>query len=148
MLWVTAKLDPLLYVGCVYLTILYQRTPGFVCLGIHSLQFGRPDIRVPAWGGFQHQQTQDHMGDPAFHMLEGQLVRATRIGIFYKHISITILDIIFYLKHDISETGICLRLQAKPKKLSPIRRASLSQGTSNNTNRINKVKTTQTTSKS
>jgi hypothetical protein len=44
--------------------------------------------------------------------------------------TITILDIIhrpvFYLKHDVSETEICLRLQMEPSQLDPIDRASLS----------------------
>jgi hypothetical protein len=43
--------------------------------------------------------------------------------------TIIILDIIhrpvFYLKHDVSETGFCLRLQGEPAQFGPINRASL-----------------------
>jgi hypothetical protein len=51
-----------------------------------------------------------------------ELATATRgrVQLVY-NITITILDIIyrpvFYLKHDVSETGFCLRLQVKPIQL-------------------------------
>jgi hypothetical protein len=42
---------------------------------------------------------------------------------------ITIVDIIhhpvFHLKHDVSETWFCLRLQVEPTKLGPIEKACL-----------------------
>jgi hypothetical protein len=48
---------------------------------------------------------------------------------WYINITITILDIIhrpvFYLRHDVSETGFYLRLQVKPTQLSSIDRGSL-----------------------
>jgi hypothetical protein len=48
---------------------------------------------------------------------------------WYINITITILDIIrladFYLKHDVSETGFCFRLQVEPTQMGPIGRASL-----------------------
>jgi hypothetical protein len=46
----------------------------------------------------------------------------------YINIIIKILDIIhnnvFYLKHKVSETGFCLRLQVEPTQLGPIERGS------------------------
>jgi hypothetical protein len=47
----------------------------------------------------------------------------------YKYtLTITILDNIhrpvFYLKHNVSEIGFCLRFQVEPTQLSPIDRAS------------------------
>jgi hypothetical protein len=42
--------------------------------------------------------------------------------VVYINITITILDIIFYFKHDVSETGFCLHLQVKPTQLGPIDR--------------------------
>jgi hypothetical protein len=49
------------------------------------------------------------------------------------NVTITILDVIqrpvFYLKHDVSETEFCLRLQAEPTLLGPIDRASLAAET-------------------
>jgi hypothetical protein len=43
---------------------------------------------------------------------------------YFAPVTITILDIIhhpvFDLKHDVSKTGFCLRLQAGPTQLSPI----------------------------
>jgi hypothetical protein len=48
---------------------------------------------------------------------------------WYINITITILDImhrpVFYLKHDVSETGFCLRLQVEPTQLCAIAKASL-----------------------
>jgi hypothetical protein len=48
---------------------------------------------------------------------------------WYINIIITVLDIIhhpvFYLKHDVLETGLCLCLQAEPSQLNPIDRPSL-----------------------
>jgi hypothetical protein len=45
------------------------------------------------------------------------------------NITITIVDIIhrpaFYLKHDVSDTGFCLRLQVEPTHVGPIDRASV-----------------------
>jgi hypothetical protein len=32
---------------------------------------------------------------------------------------------VFYLKHDISETGFCLRFQVEPTQLGPVDTASL-----------------------
>jgi hypothetical protein len=53
---------------------------------------------------------------------------STGLWRWYINITITILDIIhrpvFYLKYDISETGICLRLQVEPTQLGPIDGAS------------------------
>jgi hypothetical protein len=43
--------------------------------------------------------------------------------------TLTVLDIIhhpvFYLKHDVSETGSCLHLQVEPTQVRPVNRASL-----------------------
>jgi hypothetical protein len=53
------------------------------------------------------------------------------IGLWRRYINITIriLDIIhrpvLYLKHDVSETGFCLRLQVEITQVGPIERASL-----------------------
>jgi hypothetical protein len=48
---------------------------------------------------------------------------------WYINITIPIQDIVnrpvFYLKHNISETGVCLRLQVEPTQLSSIYRSSL-----------------------
>jgi hypothetical protein len=48
---------------------------------------------------------------------------------WYIDITITILDIIhrpvFYLKHDVSETGLCLRIQVEPTQLDSVRRQRL-----------------------
>jgi hypothetical protein len=48
---------------------------------------------------------------------------------WYINITITILDIIqrpaFYLKHDVSETDFCLRLEAKPTQKDSTEWASL-----------------------
>jgi hypothetical protein len=45
------------------------------------------------------------------------------------NITVTILDIIhrpvFYIKHDVSDTGFCLRLQAKPTQMGPIELVSV-----------------------
>jgi hypothetical protein len=56
--------------------------------------------------------------------------------------TLTILDIIrrpvFYLKHNVSETGFCLRLQMRPTKFGSNDKRdsySLSSYTSNNTDR-------------
>jgi hypothetical protein len=50
---------------------------------------------------------------------------------WYINITITILDIIhrlvFYLKHDVSEAGFCLRLQTEPTQMGLIEEPSLSQ---------------------
>jgi hypothetical protein len=47
---------------------------------------------------------------------------------------VTTLDVIhrpvFYLKHDVSETGFCLRLLVEPPQLGPIDRANLCLRTS------------------
>jgi hypothetical protein len=69
------------------------------------------------------------------------------------HITITILDIIhrpvFYLKHGVSETEFCLQHQVERTQVAPIDRARLClPDTSNNTNRIYKANTTQTTNES
>jgi hypothetical protein len=49
---------------------------------------------------------------------------------WYINITVTIVDIIlrpvFYLKHYVSQTGFCLRLQVEPTQLVPKDRASLS----------------------
>jgi hypothetical protein len=54
---------------------------------------------------------------------------STGLWRWYINITITILDIIhrpvFYLKLNVSETGICLRLQVESTQFSPIDRASL-----------------------
>jgi hypothetical protein len=46
---------------------------------------------------------------------------------WYINITITILNTInrpvFYLKHDVSETGVCLCLQAELAQIGPIERA-------------------------
>jgi hypothetical protein len=43
---------------------------------------------------------------------------------WYINITVTISDInhrpVIYLKHDVSETGFCLRIQAEPTQLSPV----------------------------
>jgi hypothetical protein len=48
---------------------------------------------------------------------------------WYINVTITFLDSIhrpvFYLKHDVSEIGFCLRLQVEPTELGQIDRASL-----------------------
>jgi hypothetical protein len=48
---------------------------------------------------------------------------------WYINITVTNLDIIhrpaFYLKHDVSETGFCLRLPVEPTQLDPVQVASL-----------------------
>jgi hypothetical protein len=60
----------------------------------------------------------------------GSLIDETRHGRFEtKYIARTIiLDIIyrsiFYLKHDISEAGLCLRLEVEPTEFGPVGRAS------------------------
>jgi hypothetical protein len=41
----------------------------------------------------------------------------------YKYFVSRYLSSCFYLKHNVSETGVCLRLQAKPTQLAPIDRA-------------------------
>jgi hypothetical protein len=52
----------------------------------------------------------------------------------------------FYLKHNVLETGFCLRLQVKPTQLSPINRASPCLQTSESTqNGVYKPSTAQTT---
>jgi hypothetical protein len=47
----------------------------------------------------------------------------------YINITVTILDIInypvFYLKHDVSETGFCLCLQVEHTQMGTVKRASL-----------------------
>jgi hypothetical protein len=54
--------------------------------------------------------------------------RSKRLWRWYININIMFLDIthrpVFVLKHNVSETGFCLRLQVKPAQLGPIDRAS------------------------
>jgi hypothetical protein len=51
---------------------------------------------------------------------------------------------ILNLKHDVSETGFCLRPQGEPTQNTPIDGVSLSPATSNNTNGVYKANATQT----
>jgi hypothetical protein len=55
---------------------------------------------------------------------------------WYINITIKVLDIIhvsvFYLKHDVSETGFCSRLQMQPPQVGPIDRTSLGLRRQNN----------------
>jgi hypothetical protein len=64
------------------------------------------------------------------HYEPNRLILSVGLWRRYINITITILDIIdrpaFYLKHNVSETGFCLRLQVKPTQLGPIDTASLS----------------------
>jgi hypothetical protein len=61
----------------------------------------------------------------------------------------TILEIIhclaFYLKHDVSESGFCLRLHVEPTQMGPADRANLCLWTTDNTSSVYKASTTQTT---
>jgi hypothetical protein len=65
------------------------------------------------------------------------LYRSIGLWRWYINISITILDIIlrpvFYLKHDVLETGFCLRLQVEPTQLGLRDRASLYPSTGDST---------------
>jgi hypothetical protein len=70
---------------------------------------------------------------------------------WYINITITILGIIhrpvFYLKHDVSETGFCLRLQVEPSQLVSVVRASLFlfPDSGSNTHKMYKANTKLTT---
>jgi hypothetical protein len=48
---------------------------------------------------------------------------------WYINITITILDIfhhrVFHIKHNVSETGFCLRLQVEATQLGPVQRQRL-----------------------
>jgi hypothetical protein len=48
---------------------------------------------------------------------------------FHGSVTITVLDIIhrpvYYLKHSVSETGVCPRIQVEPTQLGPINRTNL-----------------------
>jgi hypothetical protein len=52
-----------------------------------------------------------------------------------------------YLKHDVSETVLCLRLQVGLTILGPIDGAIMSSGTNNKINSIHKVNTTHISNK-
>jgi hypothetical protein len=58
-----------------------------------------------------------------------KFLRSIGLWRWYINITITILDIIhrpvFYLKHDVSETGFCLHLRVELTQLGPIDTASL-----------------------
>jgi hypothetical protein len=53
---------------------------------------------------------------------------------WYINITITILYIIFYLKHNVSDTVFCFRRQVEPTQMGPIE--DLSPDTCNNSNRV------------
>jgi hypothetical protein len=50
-------------------------------------------------------------------------------GKYYENVTITIIDsiyyLVFYLKHNILETGFCPRIQAEPTEFKPLDRTSL-----------------------
>jgi hypothetical protein len=70
-----------------------------------------------------------------------------------RNVSIIILEIVHpsvvYLKHDVSETGFCLRLEVIPTQLSPIDRASIwtSAPTPNRVYNTNTTRTNNTRQK-
>jgi hypothetical protein len=66
----------------------------------------------------------------ALHFQTCSIIRCIGLWRWYINITITIFNIIhrplFYLKHDASETGFCLRPQVRPTEMGPIE--ALSKG--------------------